>query len=445
MADEGAPAPDPIQLMRSRQFVVFLVVAALVGLLASFLAWCFLELVHIVQTGVYDDLPGTFGFDHEPLWWPVPVLAVAGILVAIAVARLPGAGGHVPAYGLNPSPTEPIDLSGVMLAAVAGIGLGIVLGPEAPLIALGGAIGIFSIRRLRAGAGEDLVALAGACGTFAAVSFLFGSPIIAAILLVEATAIGGARLPLVLVPGLLAAGIGSLVSTGMGSWTGVDQSAISLTLLKLPAYARPDLTDFLWTIPLAALISIATAIVFRLARATVRVAQPRPFVAIPVIGMVVAGLAVLFAASTDHGSQFVLFSGQEGLSPLVENAGAWSAGALVALLALKGLAYGISLGSFRGGPAFPAIFLGAAAGMLAANLTGFALTAAVGVGVGAGVVAVLRLPLSAVTLSTLLVSSSGIGVGPLIVLGVVVAYVTTIVVDPPKDPPQPALSGPGSP
>lgn len=429
MAEEAASPPDPIAVMRSRRFVGFLVVAGLVGIVASLAAWCFLELIHLAQVGVYDKLPRQLGFDHTPMWWSLPVLALAGLVVAFAIARLPGKGGHVAAYGLNPSPTEPIDLPGVMLAAVAGIGLGIVLGPEAPLIALGGAIGLFSIRRLRGDAPPELATLAGACGTFAAVSFLFGSPIIAAVILIEATALGGPRQQLVLIPGLLAAGIGTLVSTGMGSWTGVNQSDISLSLLSLPHYARPDLTDFLWTIPLAVVIAVVVAGIFRLARATVPVASSRPFAALPVIGVIVGALAMAFVALTDKGADSVLFSGQDALTPLVDHAGTWSEGALLALLAFKSIGYGLSLGSFRGGPAFPAIFLGAAAGILLSQLTGFAITAAVGVGIGAGVVAVLRLPLSAVTLSILLISRSGLGAGPLIILGVVVAYMTVLALD----------------
>ena len=65
----------------------------------------------------------------------------------------------------------------------------------------------------------------------------------------------------------------------------------------------------------------------------------------------------------------------------------------------KGVAWAISLAGFRGGPTFPAIFLGAAAGVLASHLPGFDLTPAVAVGIGAAVVAVLRLPLSAVVIA----------------------------------------------
>ena len=80
----------------------------------------------------------------------------------------------------------------MILAAVAGIGLGAVVGPEAPLIALGGGLGFFVIRRLRADSPPELQSLVAACGTFAAVSFLFGSPLIAAVILIEATGLAGA-------------------------------------------------------------------------------------------------------------------------------------------------------------------------------------------------------------------------------------------------------------
>ena len=44
---------------------------------------------------------------------------------------------------------------------------------------------------------------------------------------------------------------------------------------------------------------------------------------------------------------------------------------------------------------------------------------------GAAMAAVLRLPLAAVVLATLLTAQAGAGVEPLIILGVVVAYLTS--------------------
>ena len=166
--------PDPMAAMRDRRFIVVLVLAAVVGIVASAAAFAFLELDHELKPWIYNDLPDALGFDTRPDWWPLPVLAIAGLLAALAIVRLPGTGGHIPANGLNPAPTQPIELPGVLLAALASIGFGIVLGPEAPLIAMGGAIGFLIIRLLRRDAPDEVQQVIAACGTFAAVSFLFG-------------------------------------------------------------------------------------------------------------------------------------------------------------------------------------------------------------------------------------------------------------------------------
>jgi H+/Cl- antiporter ClcA len=420
---DGVTAPDPGAVIRDRRFLGLLLVVAVVGVVCSAAAWGLLELLHRLEPWVYSDLPEALGFDRPPKWWPLPVLLVAGVLTAFAITRLPGIGGHVPAAGLNPNPTTPRELPGVIAAAIASIGLGVTLGPEAPLIALGGGLGLLAATRIRSAPGETATVI-GASGTFAAVSFLFGSPVIAAVLLIEATGLGGPRLPLVLVPGLLAAGIGSLVSVGLGSWTGVDTSDISFDPIPLADFARPDLTDFAWTIPFAAVVAVAVVVMFTIGRRVVPLATRRPAMVLPAIGLVIGGLAVIFTEITDKGNDYVLFSGQESMDPLVEHAATWSTGALFALVAAKGIAYALALGSFRGGPVFPAMFLGAAAGLLAAGLPGFEQTPAVAVGVGAATAAALRLPLSALVIVTVLTIQTGAGVAPLVVVGVIIAYIT---------------------
>jgi len=108
------------------------VFAAVIGVIVSFLSWCFLELVHLVQVGVFEKLSDTLGFDSVPSWWAIPWLLLAGLVVAFAVVRLPGNDGHVPAEGLSMGSNEPNIVPGVALAALATLGLGAVLGPEAP-------------------------------------------------------------------------------------------------------------------------------------------------------------------------------------------------------------------------------------------------------------------------------------------------------------------------
>jgi hypothetical protein len=294
-------------------------------------------------------------------------------------------------------------------------------------MALGPALAVLTVKLVRRDTPPQALQIVGAAGAFAAISFLFVNPLVAAILMIEVTGIGGAMLPMVLVPGLLAAGIGSLLAIGMGSWTGLNRSAIALGPIQhLPHFGAPTVGEFGWTIALAIAVGICVHIVMRGGLLTLKVTAPRPFLVLPVIGLVVAGLAIAFSQAEGHSINYVLFSGESSLPGLVAQAGRWSIAALALLIVFKGIAYMLSLGSFRGGPTFPAIFLGAAAGLLASHLPGFPVTAAVAVGMGGATAAVLKLPLTAIALATLLTVQAGTGDEPLIIVGVVVAYLVTL-------------------
>ena len=167
-------------------------------------------------------------------------------------------------------------------------------------------------------------------------------------------------------------------------------------------------------------------------------------VLLPAIGLIIGGLAIVFTQATGHSSSEVLFSGQDQLPGLVSQAGSWSLAALAWLIVFKGLAYGLSLGAYRGGPTFPALFLGAAAGLMTSHLPGFPVQAGVAVGMGAAVVAVLRLPLSAVVIATLLTAHASDRVEPLIIVGVVVSYMVTLLVSKRLAPRSPAPASPVS-
>jgi hypothetical protein len=131
----------------------------------------------------------------------------------------------------------------------------------------------------------------------------------------------------------------------------------------------------------------------------------------------------------------VLFSGQSALGPFLTNSASYSVGALLLLIACKGLAYGASLSSFRGGPTFPAMFLGAVGGVALSHLPGLPLVAGVAMGIGAMSVVMLRLPLTSVLLATLLLASDGLAVMPLVIVAVVVAYVASARLTPTPAPP----------
>ena len=144
------------------------------------------------------------------------------------------------------------------------------------------------------------------------------------------------------------------------------------------------------------------------------------------VGLAFAGLAIAFAAATGKGSSEVLFSGRSALGPFIANSASYTVGALLLLLiSCKGLAYSFSLSGFRGGPTFPALFVGAAVGAALSRLPGLSLVAGVAMGIGAISVVMPRLRLTSVLLTSLLLESDGVKVMPLVIVAVVVAFVAS--------------------
>jgi H+/Cl- antiporter ClcA len=429
--------PDPQALLRSKNYLRVLILAALLGVPISAAAYGFLALVSYLQRELFTHLPDGLGFRGEPPWWPLPMLIIAGLLVAPVIRYLPGKGGHSPAEGFKPhgAPTT-AELPGVLLAALATLVFGVVLGPEAPLIALGGGLAVLAVRLARRGTPAQGLAVLGSAGSFAAISTLFGSPLPGAFLLMEASGLGGAMLGVVLVPGLLAAGVGALIFVGMNAWTGLGTFSLSIT--GLPHFGRPDFAEFGWALVIGVAAAIVGTAIHRLAVTARPHVERRMLIALPVVGAIVAGLAIGYAEGTGKSSGDVLFSGQSGLSPLVDHAASYSVGALVLLLACKGLAYGISMSGFRGGPTFPSIYMGAAGGIAMSHLPGLPLTAGVAMGMGAMAAVMLSLPLTAVMLATLLVIPDGIPLSPLVIVAVVVAYVVSARLRPQESPQTPA-------
>jgi len=431
---------DPRALLRSRSYLQLLVIAAILGIPVAAAAYGFLKLVSYLQTEIFTDLPRGLGFSTEPVWWPLPVLAIGGILTGLAIQYLPGTGGAHPADGFKVhGPPTPVQLPGVILAALATLCFGAVLGPEAPLIAIGGGLVILAIKAARRPVPDQATAVLASAGSFAAISTLLGSPIVAAFLLMEASGLAGPMMGLVLVPGLLAAGVGALIFVGLDAWTG--WGTFSLSIPGLPHVGSPTLGEFGW----ALVIGLAAALVGSGIRWLGRRLQPyslrTPPVAALVAGLIVAGLAIAFAEGTGKSTSEVLFSGQNALGPLITNSATYTVGALVLLVVCKGLAYGVSLSSFRGGPVFPSLFVGAAGGIAMSHLPGLTEVAGVAMGMGALCAVMLTLPLTSVLLATLFLYSDGIAVMPLVIVAVVVAYVGAARLAPPPAP-EPSSAGP---
>jgi len=416
---------DLLAPLRSRSYLALLALAAIIGVPISAAAYGFLALVTKMQEWIFTDLPKALAFHGEPLWWPVPPLVLAGLLVGLTIRFLPGTGGHSPADGFKAGagPPTPAELPGVILAAFATLSLGVVLGPEAPLIALGGGLAFLALRLAKRDAPPRTGTVVAAAGSFAAISTLLGSPLLGAFLLMEASGVGGATLELVLLPGLLAAGVGSLIFLGLNAWTGLG--TFSLAIPHLPHFGAPDVAEFGWALVVGVAAALVGSAIRRGALLARRPVERRILVLTPVAGLAVAGLAIGYAAATGKGSSEVLFSGQDALGPFVAHSAQYAVGALLLLMACKGIAYAVSLSSFRGGPIFPAMFVGAAGAMALSHLPGLPLVPALGMGIGAMSATMLRLPMTSVLLPALLLAPDALAVTPLVIVAVVVAYVAS--------------------
>ena len=210
----------------------------------------------------------------------------------------------------------------------------------------------------------------------------------------------------------------------MGSLTGLSSSAYAVAPLSLPHYREPNVAAFGWTVLLAVVCAVAVVLIVRIGRAIAAIVSKHPFVVIS--SRCSAGRGPGHRLRRDHrkARHLVLFSGQDTMGTLVASASTVSPRRRSATcVVFKGVAWGLSLGTGRGGPTFPAMFLGIVAGLLAAHLPGYAETPAVAALMGAATVSVLRLPLASVMIA-LIVSQAGLSTAPPIIVAVAAAYIT---------------------
>jgi H+/Cl- antiporter ClcA len=434
---------------QARTYLLVLLAAALLGVPVALVATLYTSLTHALTTVFWTDFPHDMGFS-EPPWWYVLLLPTFAGLCTAGALRLPGRGGHSPADGLSFEPQGPKLAASGILAATASLVFGIVLGPEAPLTAIGLSMGMVAGRMVSQNrVPAAIVALAGA---FAAIATVFGGPLPSSLLLFESVASSGAfasaMLPRILLPGFLAAGVGELIFTGVAHWSGVHQA--KFTVPNLPHYGSVRVAD----IGIALLIAIVTAVVVVVARRAGSEAFKRVGGRLPVLlggGLAVGLIAVIFHEVSGDALSLVLFSGETALGTVVT---VTSVSVLIGVLVAKALAYAISIGAgFRGGPVFPSLFVGVAVGVLAHSLdSSFSVTAGIAVGVAASGASALRAPFFGALMASLLVGTAGVNTIPLAIIGAVVAWLIAMAASR-KDRPEapvgdgqaPAAAAPGPP
>ena len=408
---------------------------ALIGVPAALVAALFLALVHDLEHWLWTSLPDRLGHASPP-WYLVLGLPVAGALVVLVARRfLPGDGGVSPLVGLGGETPSPLSHApGIALAAVGTLSFGAVLGPEMPLIALGMVVGLMVTPILRLGKQESSL-LAGA-GAFSAISALFGGPIVGGVMMVESGAAGlGASLAPALLPGFVAAATGYVVFIGFGNWGGLGTPGLAEP--GLPPYQGTHIYDLI----LAVIVGVLTAVVITAVRRLAHRVKDMPQPSMPLLllgGGLAVGVLAEVADLLGANSQDVLFSGQASVPELVKED---SAKVVVVLLVFKGLAYAVSLGcGFRGGPIFPAIYLGIAVITLPVVWFDISPTVAVAIGAAAGMAAMTRLLLTPMLFASLLVGLQGIDTIPAAVLAASAAWLAMRAIDQRDEEPGPAAT-----
>ncbi|MER8039300.1 ion channel protein [Streptomyces hydrogenans] len=348
--DATAPAESPVRLLLPQ-----VLPALVVGVGSALLFLGVSTIAEELQSVLWETLPDALDIGRYSSLWVIAVLTATGIAVGLVIWKVPGHAGPDPASeGLGGPPMAPGVVPGLLIASMLALAGGVSLGPEQPTIASAIALAAWlGLRALPGVPGAFWVSLATA-GTFGA---LFGTPVAAALVLSEA---------LVGRPGQ-----GSLWDRLFAPLVAAGAGAMTTQLLSDPSFAMglPPLTDPGWEDLLAALVVATLGAFFGLLgcwafpylhRAFGRLRHP--MVMLPAGGLLLGLLGAL-------GGQLTLFKGLHETKELVGSIGEYSSGELAKLAVVKLAALLVAAAcGFRGGRVFPAVFIGAAFGLVAQAL-----------------------------------------------------------------------------
>ena len=326
----AAPMPTPT----ARRPLAAMLIAAVIGLACGYVV---LEFVNAGILLLWETIPQSW--ESTPAWYVIGILLVGAVLVYLIRTHV-GDAGHSPIDGITIARLSPKDYVGVILAIVASLWGGVVLGPEVALVTTGSMLGGIVATRMRLAGPKDVKKIVGS-GALGAILALFIGPITS----------GSMKL-------------------------GAAPSAVEFDQLG-------------WAV-VVAIISVVVVTLARMgAGMMTRVTRGRPHLVILVAtSLVIAVSALIVQSLTGEGIFYIVTSGEEFIGDLPSLT---SVSTIIAIIVFKAIAYAVSLGSgFRGGPFFPAMFIGAASGLLISRAMGEAgpsVPTAIAVGVVASLIA----------------------------------------------------------
>lgn len=311
-----------------------MLLAAVIGLVFGYIV---LEVLNAGIIAIWETIPGNW--TSTPAWYLFGILLVSAVLVFV-IRKFVGDAGHSPIGGIKVSSVTPKEYFGVILAIFASLWGGIVLGPEVALVATGSLIGGLVAKWMHLIDAKDQKKVVG-FGALGALLALFVGPILSG----------------------------------------------SLKLGSTPAAIEVDQLG--WAIVVAIIVAVIITIARVVAALIERATGSAPNLPILLAAAVIVGISALIVQSrTGEGILFIVTSGEDFITRLSTLT---STSTVLAIIIFKAIAYAVSLGcGFRGGPFFPAMFVGAAVGLLislALGDSGPSVPAAVIVGVIASLIA----------------------------------------------------------
>jgi len=311
-----------------------MLVAAVISIVVGYLV---LEIVNAGIIAIWETIPGNWA--TTPAWYVLGILVVAAVAVFV-IRTFVGDAGHSPIGGIQVSSITPKEYVGVILAILASLWGGLVLGPEVALVATGSMIGGLVAKRMHFTDAKDQKKVVG-FGALGALLALFVGPILSG----------------------------------------------SMQLGSAPKSIEVDQLG--WAIAVAIIVAVVVTIARTVAALLARATGSGPHLPILIAASIIVGVSALIVQSrTGEGILFIVTSGEEFITRLPALT---TVSTVVAIIIFKAIAYAVSLGSgFRGGPFFPAMFVGAAVGLLislALGDSGPSVQAAIVVGVIASLVA----------------------------------------------------------
>jgi H+/Cl- antiporter ClcA len=304
-----------------------------------------------LQDLLWEQAPGWFGLDGREAAWILVVLTVVGAITGVLITVVPGHAGPDPAtVSLVSPPLPPAVLPGLAIVVIIGLGGGVSLGPENPIIAINVALAVWLGRRATPAAPAPTWVGFAAAGTIGA---MFATPVGAALILSERPADPAG-------PGSWDRIFAPLMAATTGSLTMYVLARPSFTI-EVPPYRGPRWPDVV-SAPLITVAGVAVGlvmlVVFPLLHAW--------FWRLPTVGKLTLG-GLLLGVLGAIGGPVTLFKGLDEMQALaLSNDSAWR---LTVILVIKGAALLVAATcGFRGGKIFPAAFMGVALGMLAHRL-----------------------------------------------------------------------------